>query len=332
MTALSFVIPVYNAGETIAAVVDSIDESFAGVAYEIVLVNDGSRDDTEAKCRALAESRPGVIRFIHLARNFGEHSAVLAGLRFASGDAVAVLDDDGQNPPSEVWKLWRALRATGRDVMYGHYREKQHHWARNLGSGFNDRMATWMLKKPREIYLSSFKVLDRFVVDEIIRYRGPFPYIDGLIFRTTRNIGQVEVEHHRRIAGTSGYTFTRLVRLWLNMFLGFSISPLRVAVVLGLATSLLSLLMLVGIVIDKLWINPGVPVGIPTVLTFIALFAGVQLVVLGMVGEYVGRVFLEQNGMPQYVVRYVDTPPEPRRIDGVDDVSRVHPQREAQHV
>jgi undecaprenyl-phosphate 4-deoxy-4-formamido-L-arabinose transferase len=322
---LSFVIPVYNGSATIAAVVDRIRQSFAAVEYEIVLVNDGSTDASETTCRQLADRFPGVVQFVHLARNFGEHSAVLAGLRYARGQAVAVLDDDGQNPPEEVWKLWRHLEQHRRDVVYGRYREKRHHWFRNLGSWANDRLATLMLKKPKDLYLSSFKVLDRFVVDEVIRYRGPFPYIDGLIFRTTRNIAQIEVEHRDRLAGRSGYTLRKLVRLWLNMFLGFSIAPLRLSVVLGLVTSAFSLLLLFAILIDKLWVNPNVPVGIPTVLTCIALFSGVQLIVLGMVGEYVGRIYLEQNGMPQYVVRYrhARLPPPPVDRSSQDTVTEL---------
>jgi undecaprenyl-phosphate 4-deoxy-4-formamido-L-arabinose transferase len=302
---LSFVIPVYNGSATVHTVVDRIRRAFAGREIEIILVNDGSPDDSERVCSALVERYPGLVTFLHLARNFGEHSAVLAGLSHSHGRAVAVLDDDGQNPPEEVVRMHQALIDGKFDVVYGRYVEKKHHWFRNFGSLFNDRLATLMLKKPRNIYLSSFKVLNRFIVDEVTRYRGPHPYIDGLIFRTTRNIGQVDVEHQERIAGTSNYTLRRLVRLWLNMFLGFSIAPLRIAIVLGLVTSLFSLVMLGLIIIDKIWINPGVPVGIPTVLTSVALFAGVQLMVLGMVAEYIGRIFLEQNGMPQFVVRYM---------------------------
>jgi len=191
------------------------------------------------------------------------------------------------------------------DVVYGRYRTKQHSWFRNLGSRFNDRMATIMLKKPKEIYFSSFKVINRFVRNEVVKYQGPFPYIDGLIYRTTSNIGQIDVEHHHREAGESGYTIKKLFKLWLNMFLGFSITPLRLSVILGFIISILSVLLLIGIVIDKLYINPDLTVGIPSVLAGITFFAGVQLVVLGTVGEYVGRIFLEQNGMPQFVVRYV---------------------------
>ncbi len=145
--------------------------------------------------------------------------------------------------------------------------------------------------------------MTRFVVNEVIRYRGPFPYIDGLIFRTTRRIGQLDVDHVPRAAGQSGYTFRKLVRLWLNMFLGFSIAPLRIAVMAGLLTSVLSVLLMLAVLVDKFWLNPDVPVGIPSVLVFITFFSGVQLTVLGMVGEYVGRVFLEQNGTPQYIIR-----------------------------
>lgn len=308
---LSLVIPVYNGSQTIAAVVEQIHIVFENLVnispacLEIVLVNDGSRDGSAATCRQLVKQYHGSVVFVDLARNFGEHSAVLAGLAVSRGMHAAVLDDDGQNPPGEVIRMWQHLKANQLDVVYGLYRDKKHHWFRNMGSRFNDRMATIMLRKPGHIYLSSFKVMTRFVVDQITGYRGPFPYVDGLIFRTTRRIGQIDVEHAERQAGRSGYNLRRLIRLWLNMFLGFSITPLRMSVLLGLMTSAFSVLLMVGILVDKLWINPNVPVGIPTILVFITMFSGIQLVVLGMVGEYVGRIFLEQNGMPQYIVRSV---------------------------
>lgn len=318
---LSFVIPVYNGSATIESVVDRIAKQFRDVPYEVVLVNDGSRDRSELVCRDLAARYPGIVIFVNLARNFGEHSAVLAGLSRCRGNCVAVLDDDGQNPPEEIARMWDHLRRHRLDVVYGLYREKKHHWFRNLGSRLNDRMATVLLKKPRDIYLSSFKIMTRFVVREVTRYRGPFPYIDGLIFRATRNIGQIEVEHQERQAGTSGYTLKRLVRLWLNMFLGFSIAPLRISVLLGLFSSACSILLLFAILIDKLWINPGVPVGIPSVLAFITLFGGIQLTVLGMIGEYVGRIFLDQNGTPQYVIRDIVQYSTPEDADSIAEQS-----------
>jgi glycosyltransferase involved in cell wall biosynthesis len=304
---LSFVIPVYNGSHSIGGVVRRIHELYAGMAIEVVLVNDGSRDDSERTCVALLDDYPESVVFVHLARNFGEHNAVLAGLNHATGAYVAVLDDDGQNPPEEIRRMYDEIRARNRDVVYGRYRVKRHGWLRNLGSWFNDRMANVMLKKPRELYLSSFKIMNRFVVDEITSYKGAFPYIDGLILRTTRNLGQIEVEHLARPDRGSGYTLRKLFKLWLNMFLNFSILPLRLAALLGTITASISFVLLIGAILDKLYINPGVPVGIPTVLVTVAFFSGVQLVILGTIGEYLGRLFLDHSKNPQFVVRYVRT-------------------------
>ena len=304
-TRLSFVIPVYNSSETLGDVVEQIHALYGDVAFEVILVNDGSRDTSESVCVAAADTHPATVTFVHRARNFGEHGAVLAGLHHARGEYVAILDDDGQNPPEEVRRLYDEIVAKGYDVVYGRYRVKQHGFLRNLGSALNDRLATWMLGKPRDLYLSSFKVLNRFLVDEVTTYSGAFPYIDGLILRATENIGQLDVEHRAREESQSGYTLRKLFVLWLNAFLNFSITPLRVSALLGAVTSLLSLFLLVLIVIDKLYINPGVTIGIPTVLLTVVFFAGVQLVILGAIGEYLGRLFLDHSKSPQFVVRYV---------------------------
>jgi len=303
---LSFVIPVYNGGASIGRVVQRIHDLYSDLAIEVVLVDDGSRDDSEQVCLALRQAHPGTVTFLHLARNFGEHNAVLAGLNHATGACVAVLDDDGQNPPEEVRRMYDLLRRNDHDVVYGRYKVKHHSLFRNLGSWFNDRMANVMLHKPPALYLSSFKVMNRFLVDEIVRYSGAFPYIDGLILRATRNVGQVEVEHRAPPAGVrSNYDLRRLFLLWLNMFLNFSILPLRLAALLGLAMSVVSLFLIVAIVVDKLYVNPGVAVGLPTVMALVVFFSGVQLVILGMIGEYLGRLFLDHSKSPQFVVRYV---------------------------
>jgi len=301
---LSFVIPVFNGGRTIAGVVERIYELYADLDIEVVLVNDGSPDDSEQVCRSLQETHPGTLTFLHLARNFGEHNAVLAGLNYSTGAYVAVLDDDGQNPPEDIRLMYNETRKQGWDVVYGRYRVKHHSRFRNLGSRFNDRVANMMLKKPPGLYLSSFKVMNRFVVDEITRYRGAFPYIDGLVFRTTSNLGQVDVDHRERADAQSNYTLGRLFLLWLNMFLNFSIVPLRLSAVLGAFTSLVSLFLMAAIVIDRLYITPDLAIGVPTVLVTVVFFAGVQLLILGTLGEYLGRVFLDQSGSPQFVVRY----------------------------
>jgi undecaprenyl-phosphate 4-deoxy-4-formamido-L-arabinose transferase len=302
---LSLVIPVYNGSQTIGLVVDRIQTVFASMQFDVVLVNDGSEDDSEVVCAKLVKKLPHIVTFVQLSRNFGEHNAVLAGLSHARGRYIAVLDDDGQNPPEEVVPMLEELKSRDYDVIYGHYVKKRHSWFRNAGSWFNDRIATFILDKPKDLYLSSFKVMTRFVVDEIIRYRGPFPYIDGLIYRTTRKIGQIPVQHRAKTSGASRYSFRKLVRLWLNMFLNFSIAPLRLSVYVGLFTSCLSVLALVLILIDKIWLSPNVTMGIPTVLGCIVFFSGIQLMILGLVGEYLGRLYLDHTGTPQYIVRYV---------------------------
>lgn len=301
---VSIVVPVYNGAETVGPLVDKlIDHYGERWRLEIVLVNDGSADDSRTVCKALVAKHPSVVRFLHLSRNFGEHQAVLAGLSRTTGDAVVIMDDDFQNPPEEVAKLVSALQEGDHDVVYSRYDTKRDSLFRNLGSWFNDRAAQLMLKKPKGLYLSSFKCLNRFLVDEVCRYRGPFPYLDGLILRVTQNYGVVTCEHHARAAGQSGYTLRKLIRLWLNMFTNFSILPLRLAVFVGFVFALLGVLGAVGVVIEKLFIYPDVPIGWPSIVVAIFAFAGIQLMVLGMLGEYLGRVFLSDNGTPQFIVR-----------------------------
>lgn len=319
---ISFVVPVYNGERTIGRVARGIQAVFHDLAIEIVLINDGSSDASEAACRQLRQEMPETITFVHLARNFGEHSAVLAGLHHTSGAYVIVLDDDGQNPPEESRRLYDEILRTGVEVVYGKYRIKQHSGFRNFASRLNGWLANLMLKKPHDLYLSSFKIMSRFIVQEITKYQGSFPYIDGLILRTTRNLGQIDVEHQPNPEGRTNYTLRKLVGLWLNMFLNFSIMPLRAAVVLGLLASGSSLILIVFIVIDKLFFTPQMTLGIPTVLVTVVLFAGIQLVVLGVIGEYLGRLFLDHSRTPQFVIRYVEKPePSFRKSTATAEIS-----------
>ncbi|NRA65819.1 MAG: glycosyltransferase family 2 protein [Pseudobacteriovorax sp.] len=302
---LSFVIPVYNGSKTIREVVSDILANFP-VNIEIILVNDGSKDNSEFICKSLVKANPMKVRYVHLARNFSEHNAVLAGLNTATGDYIAVLDDDGQNPPKEILPMLDKLVEDDLDVVYGYFSSKKHSNFRNLGSQFNSWIASYMLKKPKGLYLSSFKVMNRFMVDEIKKYKGSFPYIDGLIFRSTNRIDQISVGHEERKDGQSGYTLTKLIKLWFNMFLNFSIAPLRLMIIAGLITSLLSLALLAIVIVEKL-LNADYPIGIPSVLVSISFFAGMQLILTGVIGEYLGRLFLDQSGTPQYVIRYIDS-------------------------
>ncbi len=308
---VSIVIPVYRSERTIELLVRELHDTLASrYALEIVLVNDGSPDRSADLCRALAEEF-ACVRFLNLSRNFGEHNAVMAGLNHTTGEYVVIMDDDFQNPPSEVPKLVEKIRQ-GYDVVYSYYAVKRHHPLRNLASRVNDRVASVLLDKPRNLYLSSFKALSRFTVDQMVKYDGPHPYIDGLVLGVTRNYARVLVAHEERRSGRSGYTLRKLLTLYLNMFTNFSILPLRLASYAGLLTSVIGLVLAGVFIVDRLS-HPEVPAGWASVIVSLFIVGGIQLFALGMIGEYLGRLFLKQNGRPQYIVRErVDGTPQPQ--------------------
>ncbi len=300
--AVSVVIPVYNGAITIGSLVDTLVAGLAPFNLQVVLVNDGSKDNSHQVCEDIFRKHPKVVTYLRLARNFGEHNAVMAGLRHARGDYGVIMDDDFQNPPEEVTRLVQEAKRGDFDVVYSYYDEKKHNWFRNVGSTFNGWVAHFMLNKPKGLYLSSFKCLNRFLIREIVKYDAPFPYIDGLILSLTDNIGTVLVRHDERSQGRSGYTFRKLVRLWLSMFVNFSIMPLRLSLLMGFVASLMALGMAVSVVLEKI-LNPGIQVGWASLAVLILLFAGIQLCILGLMGEYVGRTLLNSNRLPQFVVR-----------------------------
>ncbi len=300
---VSVVIPVYRGAATVGQLVDRLIEHLAGRSLEIVLVDDASPDESESVCLGLVEAYPDVVVYAALARNFGEHSAVMAGLRIATGDFVVTIDDDLQNPPSEVPRLLEVAKL-GSDAVYAQFERKQHHWFRNLGSRFNDTIAKWLLGKPHGLYLSTFRCLSRFLVEEILRYDGPYPYIDGLILRSTSRIGTVVVRHDPRTVGESGYTLRKLVDVWLNMSTSFSILPLRVVVAVGLVMAIAGAGLGVEVIVEKI-LRPDLALGWASLMTALVVFSGIQLIVIGTIGEYVGRLLMTVNRSPQNVVRRI---------------------------
>jgi glycosyltransferase involved in cell wall biosynthesis len=302
--ALSFVIPLYNSAETIGPLVKTIEGLAVEGGHEIVLVDDGSRDGTADVCRRLVAEAKVPVTYVEHARNFGEHNAVLTGWRHARGAYIVNLDDDGQNPPDEALRLWRHARETGLDVVFGNYAVKQHSVWRNLGSWFTNRITDWAVDKPRGFYLSSFRCVSAFVAREVAAHTGPFPYLDGLILQVTQRLGSIEVRHDPRKVGASGYTFRRLVRLWLSAWVNFSVLPLRVATVLGFFFAAIGLASLGGVV-WLWWHDKGPAYGFGWLMAALLIFSGTQLLMLGLIGEYVGRMFLAVNQRPQAVVREV---------------------------
>ncbi len=303
--ALSFVIPLYFSAETIRPLVKEIEALTVAGGHEIVLVNDGSRDTTAAVCRELVREARVPITFVEHARNFGEHNAVLTGYRHARGAHVVNLDDDGQNPPAEAVRLWQEARAQGLDVVYGHYETKEHSVFRNFGSWFTNRVTDYVLDKPKGFYLSSFRCLSAFAAQATAAPDGPVPYIDGLLLQVTPRIGSVTVEHRARQAGQSGYTLRRLLRLWASTFVNFSVMPLRLATLLGLLIAAAGLVGLTLVAYLRLT-GQGPSFGWGSLMGALLVFSGTQLVMLGLIGEYIGRMFLTVNRRPQSVVRAVE--------------------------
>jgi glycosyltransferase involved in cell wall biosynthesis len=302
---LSIVVPVYRGADTIGTLVHELAKLRPKDGMEVVLVNDGSPDNSAEVCRALVREGAMPITYIDHARNYGEHNAVMTGLRHVRGAYVITMDDDLQNPPEEVIRLYDHARNGEWDVVYTRYAEKKHAPWRNLGSRFANKVADWLLDKPKGLYLSSFRCMSALVVESVTRYRGPYPYIDGLIMEVTQRIDSIEVAHLPRAAGRSNYTLRRLVRLWLNLATSFSLAPLRVAVLLGAVMAALGMAGAVATIVEALF-SHNTPSGWASTMTAILLVGGVQSMILGVMGEYVGRTFLSANGKPQGTIRFVE--------------------------
>ncbi len=302
---ISFVIPCYRSEATIAGVVSEIIETMNTMpkyTFEIILVNDSSPDDTIGSIRSLCTQYP-FITGIDLAKNFGQHAALMAGMRAADGDIVVCLDDDGQTPANEVGKLLEKLEE-GYDVCYASYGKKQHSGFRNFGSKVNELMTRIMLGKPKELYISSYFAVKRFIVDDMLRYEQPYSYVIGLVLRATKNITNVEVNHRAREVGSSGYTLRKLFALWFNGFTAFSIKPLRIATFIGCVCACSGFLYGIYTIIKKL-VLVDVQAGFSALMSVLVFIGGMIMLMLGMIGEYVGRMYLCMNNSPQYVIREV---------------------------
>jgi undecaprenyl-phosphate 4-deoxy-4-formamido-L-arabinose transferase len=300
---LTIVVPLYNSAATLEQLVAQLTKLQVPGGHDLVLVNDGSKDDTAELAEQLVRKTDFPITLVKLARNYGEHNAVMAGFHQARGKWVINMDDDLQNPPAEVLKLLEFAEKNKHEVVYSYYDEKQHESWRNLGSWLTNRVADLLLDKPKGLYLSSFRCMSAFVVKEIRKYDGPFVYVDGLILQVTQNIGRVKVEHAAREAGRSGYTLAKLVKLWLSMFVNFSVVPLHLATLLGFAMAAFGFIYAIEVVAE--YFITRQPPGWSSLMAAMLVFSGTQLLVLGLVGEYLGRLYLTVNRKPQFTVQAV---------------------------
>jgi len=301
---ISIIIPVFNGEKTIEILVNDISKTLAkNCDFEIVLVNDCSKDNSEEKCKELTKKYDNV--YLHsLSKNVGEHNAVMAGLNKCLGDYAVIMDDDLQHSADSLLELikFSTDKNNNYDVVYTHYDEMKYNFFRNVGRQFNNFIANLLLEKPKSLYLSSFKLVNRFLITEIIKYQSPFTYIDGLILGITSKIGTIKVKHSERSHGKSGYTFQKLLGVWTSMSTGFSVVPLRLSLVLGSLLSLLGFVFALLTFIERMMDNT-VPSGYATTIIVVTLFSGAILIALGLIGEYVGRIFISLNKKPQFVIR-----------------------------
>ena len=301
---ISVVIPCYGSENTINGVVfDCINVlKQRKDKYEIILVNDCSKDSVWDEIKKLNITFPKIVKGINLSKNFGQHAAIMAGFKECKGDVVITLDDDGQTDPEYIWKLVDKLNE-GYDIAIAKYPEFKESLFRRFGSFVNKMMAVNLVNQPKTIKDTSYRAFKKYIIDEILKYDKPYPYIAGLMFRVTQNVAEVEVEHHKRTAGSSGYSLKKLISLTLNGFTAFSIKPLRIATVLGFFTAIIGFIYAVVIIIKKICYPDSLILGYSSLISIILLIGGVIMVLLGMIGEYIGRIYISINNSPQYVIK-----------------------------
>jgi len=301
---LSVIIPAFKAEHSISRLCHEILKTFVNYKVELVVVNDCSPDKTHDECLKLLKEIPKELSYIKLSKNVGEHNAVMAGLKHSRGEWAVIMDDDFQNPPSEALKLINFTLNNKFDVVYGDYRKKKHNFIRNIMSKINDVSANYILGKPKGLYLSSFKCLKRSVINKIINYDGPYPYVDGLLLSVTSNIGSVETLHAKRKVGKSGYSFFKLMKLYSNLMINFSTVPIHIFSIIGLIIAFLSGLYAIVTIISKIF-DPTLPIGYTSIFIAIIFFSGIQLIFLGLLGEYIGKVLKNVNKESQYSIEFI---------------------------
>ncbi len=299
---ISFVIPCYYSMETITGVVDEIIKVIQDdYKYEIILVNDGSTDGTFNVIKELC-SKNSNIKGVNLSKNFGQHSAIMAGFKYVEGDVIVTVDDDGQIAVDETIKLIHPILKDDYDIAVAKYKEKKQSKFKNFGSYINDCMAKLLLSKPKGLYFSSFMAIKRYIVDEIIRYENPYPYLEGLFLRTTLKIINIETNHKERSVGRTTYTFKKLLALWMNGFTAFSVKPLRIGSIFGVVLAMMGVIYTICIILQKI-ATPSMQLGWSSLMAVQLIIGGAILGVLGLIGEYIGRIYICLNKSPQYVVR-----------------------------
>ncbi len=304
MKKVSAVIGLYNSEKTIGDVIKELKEAFSESSkyeLEMVLVDDHSPDNVYQLVKGIAKEDKS-IKVIHLAKNSGQTNAVIEGYRHATGEYIIEMDDDLQMPAREAVRMVEHLEENDYDVVFAKYADQKESFGRRLGSKINNKMTQIMLKKPKHIRVNSFYVMRKFVKDEMIKYSNHYPYLYGMIFGITNNVANLDVEHRERAYGKSNYTFRKLVGLWTNGFLNFSVEPLRVATKLGTIIASISFVVAIVLIIQRI-LYPTKSMGWSSLMVTIIFFSGVQLLGMGLLGEYLGRQYISDSGMSRVSVK-----------------------------
>lgn len=300
---ISVVVPVYKSQECIEALVNRVDECLNWTDYELILVNDCSPDNSWEEIKKAAQLNNKVIG-INLRKNSGQDNSIMSGFSKVSGTYIIVMDDDLQHGPENIKELIYELERGDFDACFANFLVKNHRLWKNLGSWFNGKMAEIIINKPSHIYLSPFKIIKREVVDEIIKYIGPYPYIDGLIFTITQNVTQITIKHHNRFAGKSNYTLAKSISTWLKLMTNFSTFPLRIATLTGTVASTLGFLLAL-FYLSEYFISDKSVEGWTSLMVIMLILCGTILLALGIIGEYLGRSYIHLNHRPQYTIKEV---------------------------
>ncbi len=304
MEKLSFIIPCYRSEHTIEKVVSdvvTVMDKHSDYDYEVICVCDHSPDNVWNVIRNIAAKNPKV-HGILFAQNFGQHAALMAGYRASEGDYVVTIDDDGQTPVDQTFILLEALLSGDFDVVYGKYEERKDNDFRKLGTRMNNFMLEYFVGKPKALHMTSYYIAKKFVIKKMCEYTHAFPYTWGLVLRTTKNVGNAVIRHSERLEGESGYTLTKLLSLWMNGFTAFSVKPLRITAGVGIVFSLIGLGLLIFTIIDR-FVHPDIVAGYTALMSVLLIIGGLVLLSLGMIGEYIGRIYMCINNTPQFVIR-----------------------------
>lgn len=303
MKLISFVIPCYGSEKTISIVVDEIKRTVKNMGefdYEIIAVNDCSPDRVYDIIRGLCAD-DDKIKAVHLAKNMNRPGAIMAGLKYSHGDFVVIMDDDGQCPMDCLPELIHPLE-DGHDVAIADYPERKQSVFKNIGTFVNKKMTEFIIDRPKDMQFTNFMALKRFIVEEIIKYENPYPYFTGLLLRTTSDIVNVPMEERERVAGSTTFTFKKMVNLWVNGLTAFSVKPLRISSLIGAICACIGFVFGLVTIIRKL-IIPDISAGWSSIVSILLFIGGLLMLMLGMIGEYIGRIYISINNSPQYVIK-----------------------------